>query len=403
MMNIRLFTCVVGVLATVGAWAQTVPTDAAINDACVTLARSARDAKALGVIQAVAVNEAMPAAMRSRAMALCALPFLQQMNTNQFARMVQALLSTYPEEGPAALGLTEDDWLVTCPSCDGAGVKAVTCPTCSGSGKCPTCKGTKKTASGANCQACKASGACGRCEGAKEMRTACLECKGSGKVVVLSANVARRHEQLLTELRAFATENIQFAEQSKKALAVRLPKERLAALDEVIAAFPDRSDVAPLVKAREAAQALLDEDAAQKQAQADRDRMRQERDALFSAAQKLPFASIPVLLRQIDEFLAKYPKSEYGIELEVLRSKQQSRHTFYTNTWRVFYVLGGLIAVLFVVSLVREWILKKTRKESLLKIPGMENMKSDEFTDPLNDSRKAAAEREADDNLGIYP
>jgi len=402
MINIRLLVCVAGLLAT-GAWAQSTPTDVAIRDACAALSQNAKDAKALGVIQSVAVGDTMPAAMRSRAMALCALPFLQQMNTNQFARMVQVLLSTYPEEGPAALGLTESDWLATCPQCNGAGAKVTTCPTCSGAGKCPTCKGTKKTPSGADCPACKGSGTCARCEGAKEMRAACLECKGSGKIVVLSANVSRRYEQLLTELRVFATENIQFAEQSQKALAVRNPKERLAALDEVLAAFPSRQDVGPLVKAREAAQAVLDEEAAKKQEQEVHNRMRQERDALFAAAQQLPFSSIPVLLRQIDDFLAKYPKSEYVIELEVLRAKQQSRHTFYANSWRVLYVLGGLITVLFVVSLVKEWILRRTRKESQLKIPGLENMDSGEFTDPLSDSRKAAAEREADDDLGIYP
>ena len=402
MINIRLLLCVAGVLAT-GAWAQSAPTDVAIRDACAALSQNAKDAKALGVIQAVAVENTMPAAMRSRAMVLCALPFLQQMNTNQFARMVQVLLSTYPEEGPVALGLTESDWLATCPQCNGAGAKVTTCPTCSGAGKCPTCKGTKKTASGAACPACKGSGACGRCEGAKEMRTACLECKGSGKVVVPSPNVARRYEQLLTELRTFATENIQFAEQSQKALAVRMPKERLAALEDVLAAFPNRPDLGALVKAREAVQATLAEDAAQKQAQEERNRMKQERDALLSAAERLPFSSVPVLVSQIDEFLTKYPKSEYVIELEVLKSKQQSRHSFYTNTWRAFYILGGLIAVLFVVSLVKEWIVRKTRKESQLKIPGLENMDSGEFTDPLSDSRKAAAEREADDDLGIYP
>ena len=172
-MNIRLFLCVATVLAA-NVQAQSVPTDAAIREACVTLAQNAKDAKALGVIQAVAVEDSMPAAMRSRAMVLCALPVLQQMNTNQFGRMVQVILSTYPDEGPVALGLTEDDWLATCPVCNGAGAKVVTCPTCSGSGRCPTCKGTKKTSSGATCPACKGNGACARCEGAKEIRVACF-------------------------------------------------------------------------------------------------------------------------------------------------------------------------------------------------------------------------------------
>ena len=399
-MNIRLFFCAVTACLT-GVWVLSAPTDAAIKDACAALAQNAKDAKAQGVIQATAIEDTMPAAMRSRAMVLCALPFLQQMNTNQFGRMVQVLMTTHPKEGPAVLGLTEDDWLATCPVCNGAGAKTVTCPTCSGQGKCPTCKGTRKAPP---CTACKGEGLCSRCAGSKEFRTACLECKGTGKVVVLSPNVSRRYEQVLAELRALATENIQFAEQSQKALAVRgNAKERLAALEEVLAAFPGRQDTAPLVRAREAVQSELAEKAAKEQAQEEQNRERKERDALFSAAQNLPHSTIPVLLDQIDAFTAKYPKSEYGIELEVLKSKQQSRHTFYTNLWRVGYVFGGLIAVLFVVSLVKAWIAQRTKKETVLKIPGMENMNADEFTDPLSDSRKAAAEREADDDLGIYP
>ncbi|MCL2104067.1 MAG: hypothetical protein FWH21_03280 [Kiritimatiellaeota bacterium] len=382
---------------------QSAPTDTEIKDACATLSRNAKDTKALGVIQAAAVEDALPPAMRSRAMVLCALPFLQQMNTNQFGRITQVLLSTYPEEGPAALGLTESDWLAACPSCNGVGAKVVACPPCSGSGICPTCQGMKKTSAGAVCPACKGDGKCARCEGTKEIRNACLECRGSGKVVVISPNIARRYEAVLSELRALASENIQFAEQSKKALAMWNVLERLAALEEVIAAFPNRQDMGPLVKARDVAQAEIDEKAAKEQVRAEQTRIRQERDALYAAAEKLPFSSVPVLVRQIDDFLAKYPQSEYRIELEVLKSKQQTRHTVYTNVWRGLYILGGLIAVLFVVQVVKDWIQRRTRKESLLKIPGMENMDADELTDPLSDSRKAAAAREADDDLGIYP
>jgi len=402
-MNIRLFLFCVASMLAVGGWAQSAPTDTEIKDACTTLLRNAKDAKALGVIQSVAVEDTMPSAIRSRAMVLCALPFLQQMNTNQFGRMAQVLLSAYPEEGPAALGISESDWLVACPSCNGVGAKVAACPPCAGSGSCPTCKGTKKTSSGATCSACKGTGKCSRCEGTKEIRTACLECRGGGKVVVISPNVSRRYETVLAELKALASENIQFAEHAKKALAMRYAPERVAALNEVIAAFPNRQDLGPLVKAREAAQAEIDAKTAKDLAQEERTRMRQERDALLNVAEGLPFSSVPVLVRQIDAFLAQYPQSEYRIELEMLKAKQQSRHRFYTNVWRVFYVLGAVIAVLFVVQVVREWIQRRTRKESLLRLPGMENINDDELTDPLSDARKAAAKREADDDLGIYP
>jgi len=356
-------------------------TDAAIRDACATLSRNARDAKALGVIQAAAAESAMPAAMRGRAMVLCALPALQQMNTNQFDRMVQVLLATYPEEGATMLGLTEGDWLAACPACNGDGTKVATCPSCSGSGQCPSCKGAKKTPSGAACQACKGGGACGRCGGAKEIRPACLECKGTGKVVVLSANVSRRYGHVLAELGALASENVRFAEQSQKALATRDVKERLAALEEVIAAFPGRQDLGTLAAAREEARGKIAEELAQRQAQDEHARMSQERDALFAAAVKLPHSSIPVLVRQIDAFIAQYPKSGYGIELELLKSKLQSRHTVYTNVWRGIYILGGLIAALFAVSLVRDWILEPLRKKSLRKPSRRENINTDTFTD----------------------
>ena len=401
-MKIRLFFCVASLLA-VGGWVQSAPTDTEIKDACTALLRNAKDAKALGVIQSVTAESAMPSAMRSRAMVLCALPLLQQMNTNQYSRMVQLLLSTYPEEGPAVLGVTESDWLTTCLSCAGGGDKSVACPPCSGSGLCPTCKGTKKAPSGVSCPTCKGSGKCGRCDGTKEIRTACLECRGGGKVVVISPNVARRYEEVLSELRALASENIQFAEQSKQVLAIRTLPERLAALEEMIAAFPNRQDTGPLLKAREAAQAELDERAAKELAKAEQTRMRQERDAIVAATERLPFSSVPVLIQQIDAFLEQYPQSEYRIELEVLKSKQRTRHTVYTNVWRGLYILSGLIAVLFVVQVVKDWIQRRTRKESLLKIPGMDNVNPDELTDPLSDARKAAAAREADDELGIYP
>ena len=382
-MKIRLSFCV-AVILTLGAYAQSAsPTartdDVAIRDACAALAQNARDAKALSVIQSVAVNDTMPADMRSRAMVFLALPFLQQMNTNQFARMAQVITSTFPEEGPVALGVSESDWLATCPSCNGAGGKTMTCTVC------------------------RADGTCGRCNGTKKINVACLECKGTGKVVVISPNVARRSESVLTELRTLAMENIQFAEQSKKALAVRTAPERIAALDEVMAAFPKRQDLTPLIKAREVAQKEIADKAVRDQAQEERNRMLKEKDAILAVVESLPFSSIPVLLRQIDAFLEQYPKSEYRIEIEVLRSKQQSRYTFYTNLWRALYVLGGLIVVMFVVQMVKDLIFNRKKKEGMLKLPGRENAGDDNLADPLSDSRKAAAAREAEDELGIYP
>ena len=402
MMNFRRLVCTAGLLATC-AWAQSAPTDAAITNACATLLRNAKDAKALGVIQAAAVEDTMPPALRSRAMAACALPSLQQMNTNQFSRIAQMLLSTYPEDGPAVLGVTESDWLAACPSCTGAGVKVVTCPSCAGTGKCPACKGAKKTAAGIVCQACKGEGTCGRCEDKRVIRTPCLECRSTGKVVVISPNVARRYEKVLSELRALATENIQFAEQSQKALAVPDVRKRLAALHEVIAAFPNQKDTAALIKARAAAEAAIAEEVAQKTAQDERNRMMQEKDALITAAQNPPRAGIPKLVRLIDDFIARHPRSEYETELEMLKSTLQSRHAFYTNAWRAFYILLGVIIIVGSVTTVREWVRNRNRKETLLKIPGMADLNPDEFTDPLSDSRNAAAAREANDDLGIYP
>ena len=341
-MNIRLLFFVVTFLAA-SIHAQSTLTDATIQDACATLSQNAKDAKALGVIQAIAAEEAMPAAIRSRAMVFCALPFLQQMNTNRFGRIIEVMLTTYPDEGPAALGLTENDWLAVC----------------------PTCKG----------------------KGTKENQTACLECKGSGKVVELSPNVARRSAQVVTELRALATENIRFAEQSKKALALRSAQERLAALTEMLEAFPKRKDTEPLVKAREAALAEIAEQDALEAVMAERNRMRQARDAIFAGAEKLPHSGIPVLVRQIDAFLAQYPNSEHGIELEFLKSKQQSRYTLYTNLWRSLYALGGLIVVMFIASLIKEWIFNR-KKVSSHKVPGLENLNADDLTDPLSEKRK---------------
>jgi hypothetical protein len=358
-MNIRLLFCITVFLA-MNVVAQSAPTDAAITNACVTLSRNAKDAKALGVIQAVATEDSMSAAMRSRAMVLYALPFLQQMNTNQFNRIAQVLLSIYPDEGPAILGVTESDWLAPCPACNGTGTR--------GGGTC-------------------------------------LDCRGSGKIVVISPKIGQRFEVVLSELRALATENIRFAEQSKGALSARGgAKERLAALEEVIAAFSDRQqELVPLVRARDTILATLAEEAARKEAQEERLRMTRERDAIFSASESLPFSSIPVLTRQIDAFIAQYPKSEYEIELEVLKSKLQSRHKFYTNLWRGLYILGGFVVVFFIVSVVKDLIFNRKKKESMLKLPGIDEMDSNKFTDPLSDAREAAAKREADDDLGIYP
>jgi len=391
-MKSKSFVCVASMLAMVG-WAQTSPMDAKVRDACAALLRNARDAAAQDVIKAAAVEDTLPPAMRSRAMALCALPCLQQMNTNQFSRMAQALLAAYPEDGPAVLGVTVSDWLVACPACDGVGGKAAVCPACSGAGKCPACKGTKKTPAGAACPGCKGEGGCARCEGAKEIRVTCLDCRSAGQVVKISPNVKSRYEAVLAELKALASENVQFAEQSQKALALRNPKERLAALEEALAAFPARQDVAPLVRARDAIRAEMGEAAERAQAQEARARLLQERNALFDAARDLPHSSIPALIRRIDIFIAEHPKSAHETELELLKVELDARRASRASRWMWGSIIGGAIAALFVLSLAKDYVLGLNRKTERAKLPGMDAIDPDQFTDPLSDTRDAAAKR----------
>ncbi|MCL1921998.1 MAG: hypothetical protein FWG50_13160 [Kiritimatiellaeota bacterium] len=194
--------------------AQTPVSDAEIEQACVALQKSPTDAKASQVVQGIAKDKAYPAALRSRAIAVCALAALAQHNTNQHVRIAALLQEEYPDER-RLLRVTLEDCMVPCERCGGEGQQKVSCPTCLGSGKCKTCDGTGKRGT-LQCTACKGNGVCARCAGAKKIVATCSECKGAMNIFKPSEKIAANLQSLLGAMLEEVRENIKAAEALRK-------------------------------------------------------------------------------------------------------------------------------------------------------------------------------------------
>ena len=175
MASVVLFVCA----SAAQGLAQAVP-DAELEKACVALQKVPSDMQAVQVLQRVAKDKAYPGEWRSRALGVCALTSLIQLNSNQFCRVAVMLEEEFPEKQDLKEMLTESlsQCMRVCVRCQGTGEQEVSCPTCLASGNCKTCDGTGKR-NATLCPTCKGSKLCARCAGAKTMAITCPECKGS--------------------------------------------------------------------------------------------------------------------------------------------------------------------------------------------------------------------------------
>lgn len=193
-------------------FAQQTITDAEVANASDTLVKSPKDTKAWQTFQSIIRDDAYSPEIRSRVMFFFAAANLLQMNTNRFVSAMQTLQAQYPDAHALfAKRLSIDDWLVPCPECGGTGVK----------------RGTER----------------------------CLNCGGTGKIVQLSPRVKEQVFGALAEIKALATENIQFAEASKKALSENNPPRRITALQALVSKYAHRKDLAEAQQALTKAEA----------------------------------------------------------------------------------------------------------------------------------------------------
>lgn len=345
---------VIMVLFSLGAsllFSQQAVTDAEVIQASDTLLKSQSDPKAWQFFQESIRTESYSPDIRSRVMLLFAVNHLLHMNTNLFASALQTLQASYPKEGPVlAERLTPADWLIPCPECGGTGLKKAASP------------------------AEQKSGA-----------VRCLNCAGTGRVVQLSPRIKEQVLAVLGEIKALATENIRFAEESKKALAENKPQRRITVLQELVSKYAHRKDLDEAKQALAKTEAEVAEaDAIALQKKTEQERREQEgRDyrAIQSNWETLPDSGISVMIREIDRFIEKYPQSSDRLELEICKTKLQQRETVHAYIWTGFYVCMGLAVLSLVISFVKELFARKKKPTGPLPVPGL--TQTSETSDPL--------------------
>jgi hypothetical protein len=273
------------------------------------------------------------------------------LNTNLFVLAVQKLQTRYPEEGAELAGrLTTADWYVPCPACGGSGLKKIVVPTAAGA---PAPR--------------------------------CLNCVGSGKILKVSTRVNEQVDILLNEIKERSNQNIQFAAASKKALAENHPPRRAAALKDVVNKYGHRKDLEEVKSALTTIEAeIVKTEAATRKREAEMAlRAQEDKDyqTICSSLENLPFAGIPVMTREIDRFIQKYPASDERIELEIIKSKLEARRKMTGYMWTGCYVLAGLALVSFCFVFIKEQLTRKKKEIGPLTIPGLDQM--NEVSDPL--------------------
>jgi len=331
-------------------FSQQTITDAEVINASDTLLKTQNDPKGWQTFQEVIRSDAYAPDIRSRVMFLFAVKNLLQMNTNLFASALQKVQTRYPKEGAALAGrLTPADWLVPCQDCGGTGMRPAPVSTAQG--------GTAR----------------------------CLNCVGTGKIVQLSPLVKEQVTSVLNEIKALATENIQFAAASKKALAEYNPQQRITALKDVVNKYAHRTDLDEVKQALtkiEAELAKKEADTQKREAeQALREQEERDYQAICSSLENLPTSGIAVMAREIDRFVEKYPKSLNRIELEITKSKLEQRNKVHAYMWMGFYVLVGLAFVSLCFSFIKGLFTGKKKQTGPLSVPGLSQV--NEVSDPL--------------------
>jgi len=359
------------------------PVEARLQQACLTLQQTPLSAPDLQTLAEVSRSATNSPALRSRAMAAYALALLLQGNTNAFARAVQIQKTVVPDQ-PPLISLTAEDYTAACADCLGKGEKSTPCPLCMGSGKCKACDGTgKKTAAdgaSSRCAACKGHGSCGMCGGQKNLIKACPTCKGAGRVIELKDTVRSAYTGLLTNMVALCQENVDFAEQFKKAGREGKADARIQLFQALTNRFSHRADLAP-------AQALLDEALGQREARlkelAEREaqeRAQREVEALRQLDQATNIGGAIATLRA---YLAAHPTSPAQLELQLLLDNLVDRQARQQLTRKIFIGCGVLLGVLLLILCLQPLLFRKSAAATG-PLPGMDKINKADFTDPLS-------------------
>lgn len=331
-------------------FSQETISDAKVVNASETLLKTQNDPRAWQTFQEIIRSETYAPEIRSRVMLLYAINNLLYMKTNLFATALQTLRTSYPKESSAlAERLVPADWLAQCPECGGTGVKQAVVPTAQGT------------------------------------PVRCLNCVGVGNIFQLSPRVKEQFGAVLNEIKEIATENIQFAAASKKALADNNPQGCITALQELVSKYAHRKDldeVKQMLAKLEAQVAKTEAAARQKEAEsALRDQEEREYKAICSNLESLPSSGIEVMTREIDSFIEKYPMSANRLELELNKAKLERRKKVNTYVWTGFYISAGLAFVCFLISVIKGLFSLRRREPGPLVVPGLTEVS--EESDPL--------------------
>jgi len=337
-------------LVSTGLFSQQTSIDQEVIMASDTLLSTPNDAKAWQTFQKITREDTYAPAVRSRVMYMFAIKNLLQMNTNLFFAAVQKLQIRYPDEGAELAGrLTSADWLVPCMACEGSGVKKVVVPT------------------------------------ATRGPTRCLNCLGTGKILQLNPRVKEQFDIVLNEIKARANENIQFAATSKKALAEYQPQRRATALKDLVNKYSQRKDLEEVKSALATTEAEIEKaEAAKRKQEAEmalREQEYKDYQTIYTSLENLPTASIPVMTREIERFIQKYPKTDNRVELELTKAKLEQRFKISGYLWTGFYVLGGLVVISICYTFIKGLVTGKKKEMGPLAIPGLDQVHED--SDPL--------------------
>ena len=314
-------------------------TNADISKAAETLLKTQKAPEAWKVMGAVYKDDRHSADIRSRVIYLSALRQLIGMNTNRYTATVQNLLATYPQEGQDLnKRITADDWLAPCPDCKGKGER-------------PSLVGQAKL-------------------------VPCLTCRGSGKIFSLSKQANAQYRQLFQEILTIANNNMAFATAQEKAFAERYSSKRIKALKELLTTYSTRTD---LGKARNELERLEKEarEKAEKERQRKLEREAMEREErayakICTVTEHPATEAIPTLVQEIDRFLQTYPKSNYRLDLEILKAKLLKKKAIQDWIWRAVWILAGLTVISTIATAIKNGLAKKEKKGTQpLPLPGL--------------------------------
>ena len=342
-------TCSV-LLLTSAVFAQQQLTDAQIADAASTLLKTRNAPAAWKVMGKIYSDEKAPADLRSRVVYLSAVKRLIEMDTKRYESALKNLQEEYPAEGKKlASRIAPEDWQSPCRECKGTG-------------KRPPLVG-------------------------KGAPVRCMNCLGTGKIFAPSKRVSSEYLTLLKEIRGIAETNQAVSQSVKKAFSQKNIDRRIEAFRELLAAYPDRKDLGESRKelARLEAEVKAKAERELKRRQAEEARQQEEKHyaQITEAAEGASSATIPVLVKNIEEFIRKHPKSSYCFDLQLLQAKLEKKKMVQEWIWRGMWILIAAALVGALVSCIKNAIATRSKKkdDEPLALPGLAQSADD--ADPL--------------------